>query len=113
MIGNQNSRAVVEQTIRQEAELEGEESKMFRVSLGASGVDGVRTEYIRGLVRILQLQAEMVRMVNIVSRRILRLEVAKGRFMDGVKEEIKLVGVREESPANRVRRRQMIGRGRP
>lgn len=33
--------------------------------------------------------------------------------MDVVKEEIKLVGVGEEGAANRVRRRQMIGRGRP
>lgn len=40
----------MEQTIKQEAELEGGEIKMFRVSLGASRMDGVRTEHIRGLV---------------------------------------------------------------
>lgn len=38
---------MVEQRTRQEAELEAEEIKMFRVSLGASRMDRVRNEYIR------------------------------------------------------------------
>ena len=37
----------------------------------------------------------------------------KRRFMDGVKERIKLVGVREEEVKNRVRWRQMIPCGDP
>lgn len=35
----------------------------------------------------------------------------KRRFMATVKEDMKLVGVREEDTEDRVRRRQMIGRG--
>ncbi|KAF7647373.1 hypothetical protein LDENG_00173260 [Lucifuga dentata] len=37
----------------------------------------------------------------------------KRRFMDVVKEDMKLVGVREEEAEDRVRWRQMIGCGDP
>lgn len=43
--------------MRQEAELEAEEIKMFRVSLGASRMDGVRNEYIRETVRVARFGA--------------------------------------------------------
>ena len=56
-----------------------------------------------------------------ISRRMIRLELParrsrgrpKRRFMNVVKEDMKLVGVREEDAEDRVRWRQMIHRGDP
>ncbi|KAF7654546.1 hypothetical protein LDENG_00068520 [Lucifuga dentata] len=56
-----------------------------------------------------------------IGRRMLRLELPgrrprgrpKRRFMDVVKEDMKLVGVREEEAEDRVRWRQMIRCGDP
>lgn len=47
----------MEQRTRREAELEVEEIKMFMASLGASGTDGVRIEYIRGPVHFARFGA--------------------------------------------------------
>ena len=56
-----------------------------------------------------------------MGRRLMRLELPdrrtrgrpKRRFMGVVKEDVKLVGVREEDVEDRVRRRQMISCGDP
>ncbi|KAF7651992.1 hypothetical protein LDENG_00102870 [Lucifuga dentata] len=109
---------------RQEAELEVAETKMLRFSLN---------EYIRGTAHV-RCFGDKVREARLrwfghvqrrdsehIGRRMLRLELPgrrprgrpKRRFMDVVKEDMKLVGVREEEAEDRVRWRQMIRCGEP
>ncbi|KAF7647206.1 hypothetical protein LDENG_00175930 [Lucifuga dentata] len=109
---------------RQEAELEVAETKMLRFSLN---------EYIRGTAHV-RCFGDKVREARLrwfghvqrrdsehIGRRMLRLELPgrrprgrpKRRFMDVVKEDMKLVGVREEEAEDRVRWRQMIRCGDP
>ncbi|KAF7646447.1 hypothetical protein LDENG_00187620 [Lucifuga dentata] len=109
---------------RQEAELEVAETKMLRFSLN---------EYIRGTAHVRSF-GDKVREARLrwfghvqrrdsehIGRRMLRLELPgrrprgrpKRRFMDVVKEDMKLVGVREEEAEDRVRWRQMIRCGDP
>ncbi|KAF7667879.1 hypothetical protein LDENG_00044320 [Lucifuga dentata] len=109
---------------RQEAELEVAETKMLRFSLN---------EYIRGTAHV-RCFGDKVREARLrwfghvqrrdserIGRRMLKLELPgrrprgrpKRRFMDVVKEDMKLAGVREEEAEDRVRWRQMIRCGDP
>ncbi|KAF7655639.1 hypothetical protein LDENG_00052670, partial [Lucifuga dentata] len=118
---------------RQEAELEVAETKMLRFSLGVTRMDRIRNEYIRGTAHV-RCFGDKVREARLrwfghvqrrdsehIGRRMLRLELPgrrprgrpKRRFMDVVKEDMKLVGVREEEAEDRVRWRQMIRCGDP
>ncbi|KAF7658937.1 hypothetical protein LDENG_00005840 [Lucifuga dentata] len=118
---------------RQEAELEVAETKMLRFSLGVTRMDRIRNEYIRGTAHV-RCFGDKVREARLrwfghvqrrdsehIGRRMLRLELPgrrprgrpKRRFMDVVKEDMKLVGMREEEAEDRVRWRQMIRCGDP
>lgn len=77
----------------------------------------IRDKWSRGTELVVDMQSGGT---LTVSRRRLGLEVAAGgrrrgrarsRRVDVVKEDMKLVGVREEDPEDMVRRRQMIGCG--
>ncbi|KAF7651093.1 hypothetical protein LDENG_00116160 [Lucifuga dentata] len=117
---------------RQEAELEVAETKMLRFSLGVTRMDRIRNEYIRGTAHVrcfgdkvrearLRWFGHVQRDSEHIGRRMLRLELPgrrprgrpKRRFMDVVKEDMKLVGVREEEAEDRVRWKQMIRCGDP
>ena len=118
---------------RQEAELEVAELKMLRFSLGVTRMDRIRNEDIRGTAHV-RCFGDKVREARLrwfghvqrrnceyISRRMLRLELPgrrsrgrpKRRFMDVVREDMKLVGVREEDAEDRVRWRHMIHCGDP
>ena len=113
---------------RQEAELEVAELKMLRFSLGVTRMDRIRNEYIRGTAHV-RCFGDKVREARLrwfghvqrrnceyIGRRMLRLELPgrrsrgrpKRRFMDVVREDMKLVGVSEEDAEDRVRWRHMI-----
>ena len=118
---------------RQVAELEVAETKMLRFSLGVTKMDRIRNEYIRGTahVRCFGDKAREARLrwfghvqrrdSEYIGRRMLRLELPgrrprgrpKRRFMDVVKEDMKVVGVKEKEAEDRVRWRQMIRCGDP
>ena len=85
-------------------------------------MDRIKNEYIRGTAHVKMFwresqraQTEMVwtrvGIVKYISRRMIRLElpgrkprgIPKRRFMDVVKEDMKLVGMREEDAEDRVR----------
>ena len=116
---------------RQEAELEVAEVKMLRLSLGVMRMDRIRNENIRRTAhvrcfgekvretRLRWVGHEQRRNSEYVGRRMMRLELSgrrprrrPNRFMDVVKEDMKLVDVGEED-ADIVRRRQMIHCGDP
>ncbi|KAK2897556.1 hypothetical protein Q8A73_013936 [Channa argus] len=118
---------------RQEAELEVAELKMLRFSLGVTRMDRIRNEYIRGTAHV-RCFGDKVREARLrwfghvqrrnceyIGRRMLRLELPgrrsrgrpKRRFMDVVREDMKLVGVSEEDAEDRVRWRHMIRCGNP
>ena len=111
---------------RQEAELEVAELKMLRFSLGVTRTDRIRNEFIRGTDHVRcfgdKVREARLRWFGHVQRReseyigrMLRLELPgrrsrgrpKRRFMDVVREDMKLAGVREEDAEDRVRWRQM------
>ncbi|KAF7655665.1 hypothetical protein LDENG_00052730 [Lucifuga dentata] len=106
---------------------------MLRFSLGVTRMDRIRNEYIRGTAHV-RCFGDKVREARLrwfghvqrrdsehIGRRMLRLELPgrrprgrpKRRFMDVVKEDMKLVGVREEEAEDRVRWRQLIRCGDP
>ena len=118
---------------RQEAELEVAEMKMLRFSLGVTRMDRIRNEHVRGTAHVRRF-GDKVREARLrwfghvqrrdseyIGNRMLRLELPgkrprgrpKRRFMDVVKEDMKVVGVREEDAKDRVRWRQMIRCGDP
>ncbi|KAK2913101.1 hypothetical protein Q8A73_007214 [Channa argus] len=118
---------------RQEAELEVAELKMLRFSLGVTRMDRIRNEDIRGTAHV-RCFGDKVREARLrwfghvqrrnceyIGRRMLRLELPgrrsrgrpKRRFMDVVREDMKLVGVSEEDAEDRVRWRHMIRCGDP
>ncbi|KAK2880212.1 hypothetical protein Q8A73_022910 [Channa argus] len=118
---------------RQEAELEVAELKMLRFSLGVTRMDRIRNEYIRGTAHV-RCFGDKVREARLrwfghvqrrnceyIGRRMLRLELPgrrsrgrpKRRFMDVVREDMKLFGVSVEDAEDRVRWRHMIRCGDP
>ena len=118
---------------RQEAELEVAEMKMLRFSLGVTRMDRIRNEYIRGTAHVRGF-GDKVREARLrwfghvlrrdseyIGRRMLSFELPgrrprgrpKRRFMDVVKVDMKVVGVREEDAEDRVRWRSLIRCGDP
>ncbi|KAK3571820.1 hypothetical protein QTP86_020578 [Hemibagrus guttatus] len=113
---------------RQESELEVAELKMLRFSLGVTRLDRIRNEYIRGTAHVGRL-GDKVREARLrwfghvqrreseyIGRRMLDMELPgrrqrgrpKRRYMDGINEDMKLVGARVEDAEDRDRWREMI-----
>ena len=120
-------------TKRQEAEMEVAELKMLRFSLGVTGMDKIRNEYIRGTAQVGRL-AEKTREARLrwyghvlrkddgyIGRRMLRMELPgksewrrpKRRFMDVLKEDMAEVEVTEEDTEDRNNWRWKIRCGNP
>ena len=110
-------------TKRQEAELEGAELKMLRSSLGVKRLDKVRNGHIRGTAHVAKF-GEKVREVRLrwfghvlrrgvryIEQKMLRMGLAggrkrgrhKSRFLDAVKEDMKVVGLTVEDAGDRVK----------
>ncbi|KAK3516612.1 hypothetical protein QTP70_021935 [Hemibagrus guttatus] len=117
---------------RQESELEVAELKMLRFSLGVTRLDRIRNEYIRGTAHVGRL-GDKVREARLrwfghvqrrdseyIGRRMLDMGLPgrrqrgrpKRRYMDGINEDMKLVGARVEDAEDRDRWREMIRSGR-
>ncbi|KAK3522167.1 hypothetical protein QTP70_026987, partial [Hemibagrus guttatus] len=113
---------------RQGSELEVAELKMLRFSLGVTRLDRIRNEYIRGTAHVGRL-GDKVREARLrwfghvqrreseyIGRRMLDMELPgrrqrgrpKRRYMDGINEDMKLVGARVEDAEDRDRWREMI-----
>ncbi|KAK3518425.1 hypothetical protein QTP70_000591 [Hemibagrus guttatus] len=118
---------------RQESELEVAELKMLRFSLGVTRLDRIRNEYIRGTAHVGRL-GDKVREARLrwfghvqrrdseyIGRRMLDMGLPgrrqrgrpKRRYMDGINEDMKLVGARVEDAEDRDRWREMIRCGDP
>ena len=118
---------------RQEAELEVAELKMLRFSLGVTRMDRIRNEVIRGTTQTGRLggKAREARLrwfghaqrrdSGDIGRRMLEMELPgrrrrgrpKRRYMDAVKEDMQVVGVRVEDTENRVKWKAVICCGNP
>ncbi|XP_058258449.1 leukemia NUP98 fusion partner 1, partial [Hemibagrus wyckioides] len=118
---------------RQESELEVAELKMLRFSLGGTRLDRIRNEYIRGTAHVGHLGDKVRedrlrwfghvqrRESEYICRRMLDMELPgrrkrgrpKRRYMDGINEDMKLVGVSVEDGEDRDRWREMIHCGDP
>ncbi|KAK3569374.1 hypothetical protein QTP86_026885, partial [Hemibagrus guttatus] len=106
---------------RQESELEVAELKMLRFSLGVTRLDRIRNEYIRGTAHVGRL-GDKVREARLrwfghvqrreseyIGRRMLDMELPgrrqrgrpKRRYMDGINEDMKLVGASVEDAEDR------------
>ncbi|KAK3532154.1 hypothetical protein QTP86_009025 [Hemibagrus guttatus] len=113
---------------RQESELEVAELKMLRFSLGVTRLDRIRNEYIRGTAHVGHME-DKVREARLrwfghvqrrdseyIGRRMLDMGLPgrrqrgrpKRRYMDGINEDMKLVGARVEDAEDRDRWREMI-----
>ncbi|KAK3563366.1 hypothetical protein QTP86_021842, partial [Hemibagrus guttatus] len=113
---------------RQESELEVAELKMLRFSLGVTRLDRIRNEYIRGTAHVGRL-GDKVRETRLrwfghvqrreseyIGRRMLDMELPsrrqrgrpKRRYMDGINEDMKLVGASVDDAEDRDRWREMI-----
>ncbi|KAK3572156.1 hypothetical protein QTP86_022232 [Hemibagrus guttatus] len=113
---------------RQESELEVAELKMLRFSLGVTRLDRIRNEYIRGTAHVGRL-GDKVREARLrwfghvqrrdseyIGRRMLDMGLPgrrqrgrpKRRYMDGINEDMKLVGARVEDAEDRDRWRETI-----
>ncbi|KAK3548709.1 hypothetical protein QTP70_017261, partial [Hemibagrus guttatus] len=113
---------------RQESELEVAELKMLRFSLGVTRLDRIRNKYIRGTAHVGRL-GNKVREARLrwfghvqrreseyIGRRMLDMELPgrrqrgrpKRRYMDGINEDMKLVGANVEDAEDRDRWREMI-----
>ena len=120
-------------TKRQEAELEVAELRMLRFSLGVTRMDKIRNKYIRGTAHVRRF-GEKVREARLrwfghvqrrdeeyIGKKVLDIELPgkrkrgrpKRRYMDGVREDMRVVGVSMEDVENRVRWRRMICCGDP
>ncbi|KAK3509315.1 hypothetical protein QTP70_028548 [Hemibagrus guttatus] len=108
---------------RQESELEVAELKMLRFSLGVTRLDRIRNKYIRGTAHVGRL-GDKVREARLrwfghvqrreseyIGRRMLDMELPgrrqrgrpKRRYMDGINEDMKLVGASVEDAEDRDR----------
>ncbi|KAK3532164.1 hypothetical protein QTP86_009044 [Hemibagrus guttatus] len=118
---------------RQESELEVAELKMLRFFLGVTRLDRIRNEYIRGTAHVGRL-GDKVRESRLrwfghvqrreseyIGRRMLDMELPgrrqrgrpKRRYMDGINEDMKLVGASVQDAEDRDRWREMIRCGDP
>ncbi|KAK3548948.1 hypothetical protein QTP70_021670, partial [Hemibagrus guttatus] len=113
---------------RQESELEVAELKMLRFSLGVTRLDRIRNEYIRGTAHVGRLGDKVRedrlrwfghvqrRESEYIGRRMLDMELPgrrqrgrpKRRYMDGINEDMKLVGASVEDAEDRDEKREMI-----
>ena len=120
-------------TKRQESELEVAEMKMLRFSLGVTRLDKIKNEVIRGTAHVRQFRDKLResrlrwfghvqrREEDYVGRRMLQMQLPgkrrrgrpKRRFMDGVREDMKAVGVTAEDAYDRVGWRKAICCGDP
>ena len=120
-------------TSKQVAELEVAEMKMLRFSLGVTRMDKIKNEYIRGSAHVEQLGQKVRearlrwyghvrrREVGYIGRRMLEMELPgkrrkgrpKRRYMDAVREDMRVVGVTEEDAEDRTRWKRMIRCGDP
>ncbi|KAI5090197.1 hypothetical protein C0J45_20332, partial [Silurus meridionalis] len=118
---------------RQEVELEVAELKMLRFSLGVTRMDKIRNEFIRGTAhvgcfgdnvreaRLRWFGHVQRRDMDYIGRRMLRMEPPgrrkrgrpRRRFMDVVREDMQVVGVKEADVEDRVVWRRMIRCGDP
>ncbi|KAK3532766.1 hypothetical protein QTP86_028145 [Hemibagrus guttatus] len=113
---------------RQESELEVAEMKMLRFSLAVTRLDRIRNEYIRGTAHVGRF-GDKVREARLrwfghvqrreseyIGRRMLDMELPgrrqrgrpKRRYMDGINEDMNLVGASVEDAEDRDRWREMI-----
>ncbi|KAK3548241.1 hypothetical protein QTP70_005820 [Hemibagrus guttatus] len=118
---------------RQQSELEVAELKMLRFSLGVTRLDRIRNKYIRGTGHVGRL-GDKVREARLrwfghvqrreseyIGRRMLDMELPgrrqrgrpKRRYMDGINEDMKLVGASVEDAEDRDGWREMIRCGVP
>ncbi|KAK3537842.1 hypothetical protein QTP70_019862 [Hemibagrus guttatus] len=118
---------------RQESELEVAELKILRFSLGVTRLDRIRNEYIRGTAHVGRL-GDKVREARLrwfghvqrreseyIGRRMLDMELPgrrqrgrpKKRYMDGINEDMNLVGASVEDAEDRDKWREMIRCGDP
>ncbi|KAK3545925.1 hypothetical protein QTP70_016972, partial [Hemibagrus guttatus] len=118
---------------RPESELEVAELKMLRFSLGVTRLDRIRNKYIRGTAHVGRL-GDKVREARLrwfghvqrregeyIGRRMLDMGLPgrrqrgrpKRRYMDGINEDMKLVGASVEDAEDRDRWREMIRCGDP
>ncbi|KAK3543565.1 hypothetical protein QTP70_023903 [Hemibagrus guttatus] len=118
---------------RQESELEVAELKMLKFSLRVTRLDRIRNEFIRGTAHVGRL-GDKVREARLrwfghvqrreseyIGRRMLDMELPgrrqrgrpKRRYMDGINEDMKLVGASVEDAEDRDRWREMIRCGDP
>ena len=107
--------------------------KMLRFALGVTRMDRIRNEYVRGTAHVGQV-GDKVREARLgwfghvlrkdagyVGRRMLNMEPPGGRrrgrpkrrFMDAVRDDMRVVGVTEDDAGNRARWRHMIRCGDP
>ena len=120
-------------TKRQEADLEVAEMKMLRFSLGVTRMDKIRNEYIRGSAHVGKIgdKAREARLrwyghvqrreEEYVGRKVMRMDLPgrrkrgrpKRRFMDAIKEDMRVVGAMEEDVGDRSKWRQLIRCGDP
>ena len=105
-------------TKRHEAGLEMAELKMLRFAMGVTRLDKIRNEYIRGTAHIdrfgCKLRESRLRWFGHVQRRdekkTMRMELSgrrwrgrpKRRYMDMVKEDLRVIGAVEEDAFNEV-----------
>ena len=120
-------------TKRQAAELEVAEMKMLRFSLGVTRLDKIKNEVIRGTAHVQRL-GDRLREARLrwyghvqrrdeeyIGKRMLEMQLPgnrrrgrpRRRFMDGVLEDMKIVGVSEKDVSDRVRWRKAIRCGDP
>ena len=117
----------------QEKELEVAELKMLRYSLGVTKLDKIRSEYIRGTAHVRRLRDKlregrlrwyghmMRREEEYIGKRMLRMELPgrrkrgrpKRRFMDAVKEDMRVAGVTDDVVWDRLEWRRKIRCGDP
>ncbi|KAF7710661.1 hypothetical protein HF521_009533 [Silurus meridionalis] len=117
----------------QQAELEVAKLKLLRFSLGVKRMDKIRNEFIRGTAHVERF-GDKVREARLrwfghvqrsdmsyIGRRMLRMEPPgrrkrgrpRRRFMDVVREDMQVVGVKEANIEDRVVWRRMIRCGDP
>ena len=120
-------------TKRHEAELEVAELKMLRFSLGVTRWDKIRNEHIRGTAQVGKMgdKAREARLrwyghvqrreEEYVGKKVLRMELPgrrrrgrpRRRFMDAIREDMRVVGAMEEDVGDRTRWRNLIRCGDP
>ena len=120
-------------TKKQEKELEVAELRMLRFALGVTRMDKIKNEYIRGSAQVVQL-GEIVRQARLrwyghvmrrdklyVGRKVMDMELPgkrrrgrpKRRYMDAVKEDMKVVGAKERDALDRAKWGRIIRCGNP